>query len=365
LAPQKTRVYIAARQAVDAAIAISGPSANGENSTMTSRSITRRTAVGLLGGAVAAPHVARAQTISWQAYTYGPVSNVPPTRAIARICEELEKQSGGRMQMRLHLGGSLPIQAGNISQAVADDVVQFGDDGFFQGNIPIGGVLRLPMLINTREEFETAARIMHPYLEKAYARKGMLVLGAYIFPLQVAWSSKKLTSLAEMKGRKMRVTSPEQAEFVRRSGATPVTIGPSEVPSALDRGIVDGVFTAAAGGGRIWKDLLKYVYDIGPNLFDAVFIVNKAAFEKLPPDIQALMRKLAAEATPVITDEHFKDEETIRAQLKAAGMIITPASADDIKDGVEKLRDYWQQWAKQRGPDAVEALAKVQAALGR
>jgi TRAP-type C4-dicarboxylate transport system substrate-binding protein len=290
---------------------------------------------------------------------------VPPTRALAKMCEDLEKQSNGRFVMKMHIGGALPIQAVNISQAVADGVVQFADDGFFQGNIPIGGVMRLPMLINTREEFETASKVIYPYLEKAYAKKGMLILGYYIYPAQVAWSSKKLTSLAELKGRKMRVTSPEQAEFVRRFGATPVTIGPAEVPSALDRGIVDGVYTAAAGGGRIWKDLLKYVYDVGTNFFDAVFVVNKEAFEKLPADIQAMLRKAAADAAPWITEEQFKDESVIREQLKKEGMTFTPALPEDMKAGVEKLKDFWDSWAKSRGADAVEALGKVRASLGR
>jgi TRAP-type C4-dicarboxylate transport system substrate-binding protein len=328
-------------------------------------SITRRSALGLLGGAVAAPHVARAQTISWTAYTYAPVSTLSPAKAITKICEDLEKQTNGRFTMRLHLGGSLPIQATNITQAVADGVLQFGDDLFFQGNIPIGGVTRLPMLMNTREEFEKAAKIVYPYLERAYAKKGMLTLGYYFYPLQVAWSSKKITSLADMKGRKMRVLSPEQAEFLRRFGATPVTIGPAEVPSALDRGVVDGVFTAAAGGGRIWKDLVRHVYDIGTNFGDGLFVVNKEAFDKLPADIQAMMRKLAAEAAPKVTDEQFRDEATLREQFAKEGVTFTPATAEDMKAGVEKLRDFWGTWAKSRGPEAVELLGKVREALGR
>jgi TRAP-type C4-dicarboxylate transport system substrate-binding protein len=163
----------------------------------------------------------------------------------------------------------------------------------------------------------------------------------------------------------MRVTSPEQAEFVRRFGATPVTSGRAVGPSAVDRGIVAGVSPAAAGGGRIWKDLVKYVYDVGLNYFDAVFVVNKSSFEKLPADTQALMRKLAAEAATWITDEQFKDEGLVREQLKAAGMIITPALPEDLKAGVDKLRDFWSEWAKTRGPEAVEALDKVRASLGR
>jgi len=35
---------------------------------------------------------------------------------------------------------------------------------------------------------------MRPYIAAAYEKKGMVTLGDYYFPLQVAWSSKKLTS---------------------------------------------------------------------------------------------------------------------------------------------------------------------------
>ena len=71
-----------------------------------------------------------------------------------------------------------------------------------------------------------------------------------------------------------------------------MTIGAAEVPSALDRGVVDGVFTASSGGGKIWRDLLKYNYRLGPNFFDGVIAVNKMAFDKLPPEAQAKLKKI-------------------------------------------------------------------------
>ena len=71
-------------------------------------------------------------------------------------------------------------------------------------------------------------------------------------------------------------------EFLKRFGANGLTVGGSEVPSALERGVVDGVLTANAGGGKIWKDLLKYNYEIGLNYFEDNLVVNKEAYAKLP-----------------------------------------------------------------------------------
>ena len=78
------------------------------------------------------------------------------------IIEQIEKETNGELKIRLHLGGSLPINTTNITQAVSDDVVQMGDDGYFTGNVPIGGILRLPMLIRSRDEYAKAAGVVDP-----------------------------------------------------------------------------------------------------------------------------------------------------------------------------------------------------------
>jgi TRAP-type C4-dicarboxylate transport system substrate-binding protein len=302
---------------------------------------------------------------TWTSYTYVPAATLPPARALTRIADGIDKATNGALKIKVHLGGSLPIGASDISNALSDNVIQLGDDGFFQGNLPITGVLRLPMLITTPEEFDKAAAIMRPYFERAYAAKGVVLLGQYYYPLQVAWSRGPLASLADMKGRKFRVTSPEQGEYVRRLGGTPVTLGAAEVPSALDRGVVDGVFTASSGGGKIWKDLLKSSYRLGPNFFDASIAVNKGAFEKLAPDVQAKLRALVAETVPWTTSELRNDEGTVTQQLASGGITMTAAKPEDVDSARKLLTPYWDEWAKSRGDEAVAALATVRAALGR
>lgn len=301
----------------------------------------------------------------WDLYVYNAVSTVSAVKGLNTVIEQIEKETGGDLTIRLHLGGSLPINTTTITQAVSDDVVQMGDDGYFLGNIPIGGVLRLPMLIRSPEEYQKAAAIMAPYLEKAFEKKGVLVLGQYIYPYQVAFSGKKLTSLADIKGQKIRVTSPEQGEFIKRLGGVPVTLGAPEVPSALDRGVVDGVLTASSGGGNIWKDLLKFNYRLGINYFNSVVIVNKEKFGKLKPEVQAKVRKIVETNMPLITKAMEDEEEGLTKKFAEGGMTVTAEQAADTEAGTKLISAFWDEWAKSKGPDAVEALKKVRAALGR
>ena len=301
----------------------------------------------------------------WDLYVYNAVSTVAAVKGMATVIEQIEKETGGELAIRLHLGGSLPINTTTITQAVSDDVVQIGDDGYFLGNVPIGGVLRLPMLIRSLDEYKKAAAIVAPYLEKGFEKKGLLVLGQYLYPYQVAFSSKKLTSLADIKGQKIRVTSPEQGEFIKRLGGVPVTLGAPEVPSALDRSVVDGVLTASTGGGNVWKDLLKFNYRLGINYFNSVVIVNKERFGKLSPDVQAKVRKIIDTNMPLITKAMEDEEELLTKKFADGGMTITQEQPADIDIGMKAIANYWDDWAKSKGPDAVAALKQVRAALGR
>jgi TRAP-type C4-dicarboxylate transport system substrate-binding protein len=329
--------------------------------------ITRRhTLAGLAAGSVSAPALLRAQApTSWIAYSYVPAATLAPAKVFGEIVERVSKETNGGFQIKYHLGGSLSIKVTDITTAVGDDVIQIGDDGFQQGNVPITGILRLPMLITNAQEFEKALAIMKPYVDKAYDKKGATVLSTYYFPVQIAWSSKKLTSLEDLKGQKIRATSPEQIEFLKRFGANGLTVGAPEVPSALERGVVDGVLTANAGGGKVWKDLLKYCYEIGLNFFEANIIVNKEAFAKLPANYRDILTKAVVELSPKMTQMMAAEESEEKAKRKAEGMIQTTATPDEYKRGAERMASYWDEWAKAKGAEAQEALKKVREALGR
>ncbi len=302
---------------------------------------------------------------TWECYTYNPVATVASVKGVIRLIDNVRQQTNGELLINLHLGGSLPINATNITAAVADSVVQMGDDGFSTGNVPISAILRLPMLLQSDAELAKAMEILRPYLEQDYGKKGIVVLSQYSYPFQVLWGRKKITSLADIKGLKLRVTSVEQGEFIRRFGGVPLTIGTPDVAAALDRGLVEGVLTASSGGGVTWHDLLKYRYGFPTSYVNSTVIVNQEAFAKLPPATQKIVKDAATEAAAWAIGEMNRQEDELTAQFASQGMITTPASPDDVKLATDRLRSYWDEWAKAHGPEAIEVLAKIRAAVGR
>jgi TRAP-type C4-dicarboxylate transport system substrate-binding protein len=302
---------------------------------------------------------------TWECYVYNPLAKQPSVEAVIRLAEEVKEKTHGDLIITVHLGGSLPIKADGITAGVTDDVIQMGDDGFATGTIPVTGVLRLPMLIQNEAEMNKGMAILRPYLDAAYGKRGIEVLGQYYYPAQVIWGRKKIESLADIKGLKIRVTSVEQGEFIRRFGGVPLTMGSPDVAAALDRGVVDGGLTASSGGGIAWHDLLKYRFAFPTSWVSSTYIVNKEAMAALPPATQTIIREAAGKWVAWASQEMDRQEDDLTRQFGKDGMVLTDATPAEITEATDKMRPYWDEWTKTHSTDAKEALAKVRAAVGR
>lgn len=303
--------------------------------------------------------------VMWRAYTYNAAATVTAVKGLNALFDQIHNDTGSALSIRLNLGGTLAISATNITEAVAGNVVQMGDDAFFVGSVPVGGTVRLPMLIGDRPAFDRAWQAEEPFLKAAYDKKGIVLLGHYTFPINVIWSRKKLTSLGDIAGQKIRVISPEQAEFIQRLGGIPVTLGTSEVAAALDRGVIDGVTTASSGYGYIWRDLLKYRYNLNISFIDSLILVNKQAWAALPPQTQTKVQQDVDAATARISDAMAEEEDRLTNQLGSSGITVTTPTPADMEQARRLIAPYWVSWANARGDTAEQALSKVRAAIAR
>jgi TRAP-type C4-dicarboxylate transport system substrate-binding protein len=301
---------------------------------------------------------------NWRAYTYNAVATVTSVKGLNAMLEAIQKETQGNLNVRLNLGGTLPIAATNITQAVSDNIVQMGDDAFFVGSVPVGGIVRLPMFLPTRAEFDKAWDIQSPYLRAEFAKRNIVLLGRYIFPENVIWSKKKLTALADIQGQKIRVISPEQAEFIKLLGGIPVTLGTSEVAAGIDRGVIDGALTASSGYGYVWRDLLKYSYRLNVSFIDSLVLVNKDAWDKLTPETRAKVQALVNEHTAKITTAMANEDSDLTKKLAEGGMVITEPSKADLAEAERRVVPYWKEWGEKR-PAFSEALQKVRSGVGR
>ena len=133
--------------------------------------------------AVSLAFVTPALAVDWNFYHHQSAPLFATSRGAKQLSEQIDKDTNGELKARLHLSGTLQIAPNNITIAVAEGVVQLADDLFNSGNIPVAGIPRLPGLVRSYEEFAKTADVLRPYLVKAFADKGIVMIGEYTLSL--------------------------------------------------------------------------------------------------------------------------------------------------------------------------------------
>jgi len=320
--------------------------------------------------ALAAPVAAQPKPVAWDM-----VLNVGLTHFVGTVekefVEDVQKRTSGGLVITLRPPGELPYKLTDYLRAVGKGDVQTCDVymGFIAGDSKLGVLTGLPFLVANAEELKKVMPALDPMIREDFARFGADILTWYTWPEQNFFGrGKPITTLDDFKGRNIRTTSPEQSEMLKRLGAIPVSLTAPEVPSAAQRGIMDGVMTA--GFNLLfskWYEFTEWAYlpDIhigGP----AYILVNKSALAALSPEnrkaLQEAARAFQAKMLREIPAREQMDLKTLETQHKIKLIKANPA---DVAKMRKLMEPYWDEWAKQGGPKTTEAVAVVRKTLGR
>jgi len=174
------------------------------------------------------------------------------------------------------------------------DIVHTITDYVVEDSPALAG-LDLPALatdLGTARKVVDAFRpVMEKYLKKDFNVK---LLSITPYPAQVLFLRDKIKGLDDLKGLKIRASGWSTSEFVTALGATGVTMAFSEVPQALQRGVVDGGVTGSLSGYSAgWGDVANYVYPLPMGGWDYVIgTISFATWNKLSSDQQEKLTSL-------------------------------------------------------------------------
>jgi len=138
-----------------------------------------------------------------------------------------------------------------------------------------------------------AVASFRPYLKKAlHEQYNIELLGIYTYPAQVIFCQKPLASLADVKGRRVRVSSATGADFIRGLGGTPVVTEYSEVMRNMASGNTECAVTAAKSGNSIGlHEKTTQLYNLPVTWGLSVFAANNNAWHAIHPELRALLER--------------------------------------------------------------------------
>ncbi|MGC1496453.1 MAG: TRAP transporter substrate-binding protein [Sulfitobacter sp.] len=146
-------------------------------------------------------------------------------------------------QMGLGLGDIYPL----LGQGVYDVAMTVAD--YAVADAPELEGLDVPLLALTADEARAMVDAARPMVDDIYAtRFNSKVLAIAPYPPQVVFCNHEIASLDDMKGLKVRASGRMTAKLLEALGAEGVNVSFSEVPGALQNGVVDCAVTGAGSG---------------------------------------------------------------------------------------------------------------------
>lgn len=226
------------------------------------------------------------------------------------MLEEMKKRSKGRLTYTMYAGGALgkgPEHYDIVKTGLSD--MGYATLSWTPGRFPLTDVLSSPVVCPSKAKAAAAGKVMYDKVLKSEF-KGVNVLHINNCVMAHLWTTKKVKSLEDIKGMKIRSPGGLQTRAIEALGATPVFMPLGDVYLSMETGVIDGVVTCPA---LVKAFKLYEVAKFGvPTSFGCVsegLFVNERFFKKLPDDLKAIVKEVGADAYKVagIFDAHWYD----------------------------------------------------------
>lgn len=202
------------------------------------------------------------------------------------------KLSNGQVTADFKSFDEMGLKGPEILRLMSQGVIQFGTAtlSYFASEDPINDAMNL---VGMAPDVKTQRMIndtFEPVYEERLKKRGIKVLGTAINAGQVLYCNAKIKGLADIAGKKVRITSRTQADFIEALGGSGVNMAFAEVVPALQTKVIDCAITGSLPGYNAkWYEVSTHLLELPLNWNPLIYAVNLKTWEKLDPKVQSFL----------------------------------------------------------------------------
>lgn len=287
----------------------------------------------------------------------------PLNSRLQQAVDEISKDSNGQLRITVfpndQLGGAMDM----LSQLRSGGLEMLALSGpILESLIPVLGIYGLAFAFKSDTDAWAAMDgDLGTYLRTAIRGAGLEVFdrGWANGYRQVFSSTKAIRTPDDMKGFSIRIPNSaiELATF-KDLGAAPTPLNWTEVYSALQTKVVDGVEVPllVAEFSKLYE-VQRYV-SVTNHMWDSFFLLmNRRAFQQLPGDMQTLMATHFDAMALRQRSDLVNQDATARADLQKHGMAINDTDPQQFRAVLRKA-GYYANFQAKYGKEAWSLLEK-------
>lgn len=324
-----------------------------------------------VAGTLAASVSVQAQEVTFKIAHFLPSAAPTQQRVLQPWCDELKKDSGGRIACQffpaMQLGGTPAQLADQVKNGVAD--VVWTGPGYSAGRFPAIEAFELPFMVTDSTSSSKALwKFYQQHAQQEFA--AYKVLAFHTDGGQAVHTSKKaVTGLTGFTGMKLRTSTRVGARTLAALGGSPVAMPPAQVTEAIAKGVVDGSLGAwelvfPTKLSEVTKFHAQPAAGVAyPTATVLTVLMNKQKYDALPADLKAIVDKHSGEALVARFGAVF-DDEAAKARKKVAeiGNQVTTFSAVEVAAMKRATAGVEEEWAKQVGDKGLDGKKLISAA---
>jgi tripartite ATP-independent transporter DctP family solute receptor len=310
-------------------------------------------AAGLMAGTASGQTVLRSSDTHPDGY--------PTVEAVKYFGQLVEERTEGRYKVEVYHSAQLGQEADTIEQVRAGVIdLNRVSMGPWNGLVPSTQVPSLPYIFRSPEHMRNV--MLGPIgdeIAAGFEEHGVVVLTYYDGGARSFYNSiKPIESPADIEGMKLRVMQSDIfVDMVAAFGGTATPMPYGEVYSAIQTGVVDGAennFPSydTAGHFEVAKNYSLDEHLIVPE----VFVMSKAAWDKLTPEDQAIFKQAAIDSAHKQFELWDAQVAASRAKVEAAGSTINIPEKQPFIDAMKPVYDKYVT-----DPALQDLVARIQA----
>ena len=281
---------------------------------------------------------------------------------VVSFFSKLEEITGGAVKMEYHPGGALgkPDETYARTLRGVNNIGHFAP-GYTPGVFPMFEMFELPIHFPNAQTLTEAALAMNDkgYFDKDFSKVKLLSMysnGPWLLYL----AKDKVTTIDGLKGLKLNSSSEGWVNVSKLLGATPVSIFVAEHYSALQKGIMDGLW-------QLWdatlvfkmNEVCKYVNEVFFGTFMHLSAMNLDTWNKLPDVAKAYLetnfKTLSTEQARLIS----RIELSRKKFLSTPGNEVYTFSDEEFAKLGERLSPITAQWIADREAKGLPAQQAI------
>ena len=197
------------------------------------------------------------------------------------------------------------------------------------------------------------------YYAKILSEYGLVYLGSTHNAMrQLSSNIKPIRKPEDLQGLRIRVLGGEIYRlFFAELGATPITLGWSELNVAIRQGVIQGQENGffLMNSGRL-NEIQKYMTVWNYLYENYLFVANRKTFEHLEPKTQKLLKEKMLEACEWSRNYLENKEQNIRKEFEEDGLEIIDLTDEELEVFKEKVKPLREKLKAKYGEEACKAF---------